>query len=34
MAALEEEEEEVGRFRDYITKKRAHTYLSFVISCS
>jgi len=33
MAALEEKEEEAGRSRDHMTKKKGHTYHPFVISC-
>jgi hypothetical protein len=32
MTALEEEKE-AGRFENHMTKKRAHTYHLFVISC-
>jgi hypothetical protein len=32
MAMLEEDEEKAGHFRDYMAKKKAHTYHPFVIS--
>jgi hypothetical protein len=33
MTALEEEEEEASRSRDYMAKKGAHTHYSSMISC-